>query len=267
MEEDGLVHRSTRKRRKKLDGEPELEDTEEDMEDSSKGRTNGAPSFRDMVVNGGGDTRVSESIGIPNTDNATDVLLDKENDEEKDELCPEIRLSREEKERLYKLWSRSLLIKLMGKTISYTYLLWRIKEPCKPTSPIDIISIENVFYLVKFNSADDYEHALLEGPWVIADHYLTICRWCPEFDPFQATFEKLTVWIQFPCLPIEYYDENFLMRVGAKVGKPIRVDTRTSLVSRGRFARMCVEVDLSKPLLSKFKLQKRIRKIEYGVCI
>uniref|UniRef100_A0A2C9W6H0 CCHC-type domain-containing protein n=1 Tax=Manihot esculenta TaxID=3983 RepID=A0A2C9W6H0_MANES len=151
----------------------------------------------------------------------------------------------------------------MGKIICYTYLLRRIKELWKPTSPIDIISIENGFYLVKFNSADDYEHALLEGPWVIADHYLTISRWCSEFDPFQATFEKLTVWIRFPCLPIEYYDENFLMRVGAKVGKPIRVDTRTSLVSRGRFARMCVEVDLSKPLLSKFKLQKRIRKIEY----
>lgn len=68
MEEDGPVHRSTRKRRKKLDGEPELEDTEED---NTKGRTDGAPSFWDMVVNGGADIWVPESIDIPNTDNAT----------------------------------------------------------------------------------------------------------------------------------------------------------------------------------------------------
>lgn len=190
------MHWSTRKRRKELDGESELEDIEEDMEDSTKGRTDEAPSFRDMVVNEGEDTRVPESIDIPNTDNAIDVLLDKEDDEEKDELCPEIQLSREEKERLYKPWSRSLLIKLMGKTIGYTYLLQRIKELWKPTSPIDIISIENRFYLVKFNSADDYEHTLLERPWVITNHYLTIRRWCPEFDHFQANFEKFTVTTQ-----------------------------------------------------------------------
>lgn len=35
------------------------------------------------------------------------------------------------------------------------------------------------------------------------------------------------------------------------------------MVSRGRFARMCIEVNITKPLLSKFKLRRRVRCIEY----
>ena len=53
------------------------------------------------------------------------------------------------------------------------------------------------------------------------------------------------------------------MRLGLKKGKPIRVDEATSSISRGHYARICVEVDLSKPLLSKFKLWRIIRRLKY----
>ena len=53
------------------------------------------------------------------------------------------------------------------------------------------------------------------------------------------------------------------MQVGAKLEKPIKIDEATSLVSRGHFAKKCVEVDLSKPLVSRFKLGRRIRRVEY----
>ena len=53
------------------------------------------------------------------------------------------------------------------------------------------------------------------------------------------------------------------MRVGSKIGKPIRVDNATSTMSRGHYARICVEVDLLKPLVSKFKFRRRIRTLEY----
>lgn len=48
-----------------------------------------------------------------------------------------------------------------------------------------------------------------------------------------------------------------------KVGRPIRVDDSTSLVSKGRFARICSEVDITKPLLSKFTMEGKAWPIEY----
>ena len=36
-----------------------------------------------------------------------------------------------------------------------------------------------------------------------------------------------------------------------------------SLVYKGLYARICVEVELQKPLVSKFMLRKRVRRLEY----
>ena len=98
---------------------------------------------------------------------------------------------------------------------------------------------------------------------MVMEHYLIVKEWTPNFDPMVDVTERVIVWVRFPCLPIEYYDQEFLMKVGEKIGKPIRIDRTTGLVSRGKFARLCVEVDITKPLMSKFKLRRRVRRIEY----
>ncbi|KAJ9184836.1 hypothetical protein P3X46_004523 [Hevea brasiliensis] len=98
---------------------------------------------------------------------------------------------------------------------------------------------------------------------MVAGHYLTVHQWHPNFDPDLAQIEKAMLWVRVPNLPIEYYSHTFLWRLGQRIGVPIHIDDTTLSVSRGKFARMCVEVDLSKTLLSKFKFQRRIRKIEY----
>ncbi|CAN1181685.1 hypothetical protein LINPERHAP2_LOCUS35546 [Linum perenne] len=54
-----------------------------------------------------------------------------------------------------------------------------------------------------------------------------------------------------------------LKRIGDRIGKIVRIDHTTLEASRGNFARICVEVDLSKPLLSKYHLRRRVRRIEY----
>ena len=53
------------------------------------------------------------------------------------------------------------------------------------------------------------------------------------------------------------------MKVEEKIGKPVKINEATSLVSRGHFARMCMEIDLEKLLISKFQLMHKVRKIEY----
>lgn len=66
--------------------------------------------------------------------------------------------------------------------------------------------------------------------------------------------DRLLVWVRFPSIPIEYFDEDFLMKIAKQIGRPVKMDTTT---------RICVEVDLSKPLLSKFTLAGEVLPIEY----
>lgn len=56
---------------------------------------------------------------------------------------------------------------------------------------------------------------------------------------------------------------NFLNKIRSKIRKVIRVDRTTATAERGQFTRLSVEIDLSKPLLSKFWLKGRIWQIQY----
>ena len=50
------------------------------------------------------------------------------------------------------------------------------------------------------------------------------------------------------------------MRLGSKIGKPIKIDDDATDVSRGHFSSICVELDLSKPLVSRFR---KVGRFEY----
>ena len=128
---------------------------------------------------------------------------------------------------------------------------------------MDLVALDNDLFLAKFTSIDDYGYTMLGGPWMIFNHYLTMRQWHHNFDPTQSSLQSLLVWVRIPCLPIEYFDYKFLMILGSKIGKLVRIDDATSTISKGHYARICMEIDLLKPLVAKFKLRRRVRKLEY----
>ncbi|CAN1170968.1 hypothetical protein LINPERHAP2_LOCUS29291 [Linum perenne] len=98
---------------------------------------------------------------------------------------------------------------------------------------------------------------------MVNDHYIVAEEWRPNFEPGYSQVNNLRVWIRLPNLPVENFDPEILTLIGDKVGRTIRVDHTTRTGTRGNYARICVEVDLQKPLLSKYRLKRRVRRIEY----
>ncbi|CAN1268639.1 hypothetical protein LINPERPRIM_LOCUS13268 [Linum perenne] len=47
------------------------------------------------------------------------------------------------------------------------------------------------------------------------------------------------------------------------IGKTINIDHTALNGCRGNYARICVEVDISKKLKSKYRLWRRVRRVEY----
>ncbi|XP_019152395.1 PREDICTED: uncharacterized protein LOC109149188 [Ipomoea nil] len=180
--------------------------------------------------------------GLNDNVGRTDDVSDDEAGEQEDDdpMCPVVKLTKEEKRRMRRRWENTLIIKVLGKTVGYNYLLRRLRTIWNPKSGMDLIAIQNGYHLVRFASVADYEHARLEGPWTVLDHCLAVKDWEPDFDPMRDETQRLLVWIRFPCLPIEYYDYDFLMRVGDMIGSAVKVDHATSMASRGLFAIECV---------------------------
>jgi hypothetical protein len=125
--------------------------------------------------------------------------------EEEDDLCPTIVLTREEKARLRKPWKQALIIKLLGRSIGYNYLSMRLKQLWAPKGKFSLIDIGNDYYVARFHLKEDYDYALTGGPWPIADHYLTVRKWRPNFKPAEDVITKVAAWVRIPGLSLELF--------------------------------------------------------------
>lgn len=76
--------------------------------------------------------------------------------------------------------------------------------------------------------------------WMVFDHYLAIRPWMHDFIASKTNIKRTLVWIGFPSLGMEYFDESLLLALASIVGSPIKVDIRTMDASSGKFARVCV---------------------------
>nr|POE58734.1 hypothetical protein CFP56_59086 [Quercus suber] len=99
----------------------------------------------------------------------------------------------------------------------------------KPDGNMECIDLGFDFYLVKLSLADDVDKE-------------------PDFKVSTATLSSVAVWVRLPELPIEYYEHEILLKIGKVIGPVLRIDSNTAMGARGRFARLCVQVNLDKPL-------------------
>lgn len=59
-----------------------------------------------------------------------------------------------------------------------------------------------------------------------------------------SVINTLSVWVKFPVLSMEYYNEQWLIRATNRRGRTLRVDETMLIASKEKFARVCVEIDL-----------------------
>ncbi|CAI0393093.1 unnamed protein product [Linum tenue] len=98
---------------------------------------------------------------------------------------------------------------------------------------------------------------------MILEHYLVVQPWSKDFRLTEKLPPSITPWVSFPALPIQYYHNQILTVIGNLFGKTIRIDPNTLTVQRGKFARMAIEIDVSKPLRTRFWLDGHWQAVEY----
>ena len=184
--------------------------------------------------------------------------------EDDDPLCPTITLTAEEKKMLREPWKNALIIRMFDKGIGYLQLKRRLKAKWALRGDFSLIDIGYDYYVTRFTNMEDYDHVMVNGPWMIGDNYLVIREWVPNFVPEEDKISKLTAWVRIPRISVEYFNKQFLLhKIGQKIGRVLKIDSTTESVARGQYTRLCVEVDLTKPLLSKFRLNGRVWGIQY----
>ncbi|KAJ1439231.1 hypothetical protein SESBI_02602 [Sesbania bispinosa] len=124
-------------------------------------------------------------------DNGDEDQIDEELLSLWDPGCPIVKISKKEKKSICIPWKRTVIIKLLGKRVGYKMLQNRLYKLWHPSSGMEIIDLENEYFLVRFSNTDDYNHFIEHG------------------------------------LSVEYYDRKILWRIGDTLGHTIKIDNNT----------------------------------------
>ncbi|KAF9685155.1 hypothetical protein SADUNF_Sadunf03G0025000 [Salix dunnii] len=131
---------------------------------------------------------------------------------------PSIHFSDKIKECLYRPWKSAIIIKLMGRPLTFNFLRDRLLRRWQLKGPMTLIDLENNFFYCE----------------VLAGRRHEVCS---------------------------YWRFDVLEKIENLIGITVKVDPHTMSQSRGKFARICVELDISKPLTPFIEVEGRT----YGV--
>lgn len=106
----------------------------------------------------------------------------------------------------------------------------------------DIHLCSKGFFIVKFTSKEVRNTVISTGPWF------------PDFDPNKMTVTKMPVWVRLYNLPLHFWHEGVMEGIGNSIGKYVKTDLERIDERIYTFARICVEVDLSKGLPDNIRL-------------
>ena len=174
-----------------------------------------------------------------------------------------VKLSKETKARIRAPWSKALIVKVYGRSVGFHYLTFKLNALWKPTAKMDCVTMGKGFFLIRFSSSDDFDAVLRGGPWFLGEYFLAIKPWEPYFIASEAKLTSVAVWVRLPELPIEFYDAAVLREIGIVIGPVLRIDSYTASETRGGYARLCVQIDLDKPLISSIRVGRLVQRVLY----
>lgn len=214
------------------------------------------PSFKDAMMKEAGGT-VDQAFEQPLCFQDGDISREMNGD------IPSIRFSERLLLSANKTKALTVVAKLLGRRVNVIALQNRLLALWKPKGGMKCVDIENDYFEISFGNPTDFSKVLAEGPWIVFGHNLTIQPWSLAFDPSNPYPSSIVSWIRIPNLPSSLYHKPILEQVGSMIGKVIKIDERTLLATRGRFARLAVTVDLTKPLITRILVNEKLKVIEY----
>ncbi|XP_057442695.1 uncharacterized protein LOC130734343 [Lotus japonicus] len=215
------------------------------------------PTFKEKVL---GSEKAQEAGGFVNL---VESGVMKKVYVEKNKSFPMFSIDPAAKAEICRPWEDCLVVKLLGKSIGYRALCEKLKILWKMTGGYEVRDVHHGYFLIKFDKKEDKERAISGAPWLIYDHYLAVKPWTPDFVAANSKISTTVVWIRIPGLGFQYYGKNILMMLASAVGTPIKVDMNTTDMQRGKYARICVEIDLNKPVLGVIGLEGTWYNVEY----
>ena len=110
------------------------------------------------------------------------------------------------------------------------------------------MEIGNHWILIRFATAQDRLLVYEKRPFFVNGLNFVLKPWVAFFDPYSTSIDRVDQWVRIPRLPWEFWEASTLSDLLKDVGGIIRDNQNTLLRLKGKFARICVNIDIIRPL-------------------
>ncbi|WOL01038.1 hypothetical protein Cni_G09751 [Canna indica] len=113
------------------------------------------------------------------------------------------------------------------------------------------------FFAFKFSNEEENCDVFSSEPWFLRGQTLFLIPWRENFEPMRKVISVDLVWVQFSGLLVEFLNQKIFPQVAIVVGRPIKIDEYTLSGVRVRFVRVCILLDVRKPLEQDFWIESK----------
>ncbi|XP_019255064.1 PREDICTED: uncharacterized protein LOC109233643 [Nicotiana attenuata] len=151
-------------------------------------------------------------------------------------------------------WNRALIMYVVGNTPTigaverFVAAQWgKVRKP-------KVLYHSDRYFTILLNSVKERDEVLMNGPYTMNSRPVILKAWAEGFDFNEEVLKTILLWVKFPKLPLNYWSNKALSKIGSGLGKPLYADTCTTVADRISYARVLIEMDITRTLPGTIKL-------------
>ncbi|KAH0767691.1 hypothetical protein KY285_003562 [Solanum tuberosum] len=111
------------------------------------------------------------------------------------------------------------------------------------------------YFLVKFNTLEDMDEVFYAGPHMLNQKPIIVKKWTSKFYFNKEVMQTIPIWVKFPNLPLKCWGVQSLSRIASGLEIPIYADECTMPVDRISYARLLIEMGITRTLPTELKVE------------
>jgi hypothetical protein len=147
-----------------------------------------------------------------------------------------------------KFWDSALIMYVLGGELSMNGVKQFMTKMWNFVQLPYMYYNEEGYFIMRFHSYADRDKVFMNGPYTIRNMPMLLREWKPNFNLKNDMLRTIPIWVKLPQLPLYLWGVKSLSKIGSALGHPLVTDECTANKFRISYARLLVEVDITKEL-------------------
>ncbi|KAH0657995.1 hypothetical protein KY289_026743 [Solanum tuberosum] len=150
---------------------------------------------------------------------------------------------------------REKVVEILAEDIAQDEVKWKPSVVVYVVGTTPSIGAMKRFILIMFANEEERDRVLCSGPHCLLRRPVIMKPWDPNFNFKEEILTTVPLWIKLPNLPLNCWNSVLLSKIGSSLGNPLYADECTTQTSRISFARILIEMDITRilPIVIKIK--------------